>query len=84
MVESSQLTEGKKEKDNAETARTQRFRREDGEAGQGGRPKFMVHGTAFLMTCQGISYIVLIRMARLERKLIRGMGMHGNLAHGNG
>gem|GEM_PF-6660263 len=68
-----------KEKDNAEALRTQRFRREGRleeedagsgrgrvskrEAGSGWKPKFTEYGTASLMTCQVIYYVVMIRMA---------------------
>jgi hypothetical protein len=52
------------EKGNAETLSVGRGRVPKWEAETGWKPKFTVHGTAFLITCQGIPYVVMIRIAR--------------------
>lgn len=72
-AERLQATEREEEKDNAETRRAQRLRREEGGAGKGRVPKwegrrgwkakFTEHYTAFVMPCQVISYVVMIRTA---------------------
>ena len=53
--------EGKAEEQNASAGRG---RVAKWEAGSGWKPKFTVYGTAFLMTCKVISYVVMIRIAR--------------------
>ena len=72
-------------KDNAETLRAQRFRGEDGDAGRGWKARFTVYVTA---TRDNLSKYFLCSNdpngARMEPKLIRGMGMDGNLVRGNG
>src|SRR5580704_5693039 len=76
---------GEKEKDNAETPRAQRFRREDGDAGRGWKPMFTVDVTA---TRDNLSRYLLCSNdsngRRRGPKLIRGMGMDGNLVRGIG
>jgi hypothetical protein len=74
-----------KGKDNAETLRAQRFRREEGDAGRGWKATFTVYVTATLdnlsryFLCSNDSNGVW-----MGRKWIRGMGMGGNLVRGNG
>jgi hypothetical protein len=62
-AESSQHIDGKKEKDNLETLSTERGRVPKWEAEAGWKPKFTVYDTAFLISCQVISYVVMIRIA---------------------
>ena len=72
------------EKDNAETRRAQRFRKEDGDAGRGWRPMFTMYITA---NFDGLSsYFLCSNDSNRQHtacKLIKGMGMHGNLVREN-
>jgi hypothetical protein len=73
------------EKDNAETLRTQRFRREEGDVGRGCKAMFTVYVTASRDNLS--SYLLYSNDSNgvyMVRKLIRGMGMHGNLVRENG
>jgi hypothetical protein len=75
--------EGKK--DNAETRRAQRFRGEEGGVGRGWKSMLTVHVTA---SRDNLSRYFLCSNdsndGRVGRKLVRGMGMRGNLVRGNG
>jgi hypothetical protein len=55
----------KEEGDNAETQSAQRLRREERGAGRGWKAKFTENFTALVITCQGISNIVMIQTACL-------------------
>jgi hypothetical protein len=68
-----------RKKNNAETLRAQRSRREDGDAWRGWKAMFTVHVTA---TRDNLSRYLLCSNdsngVGIGRKLLRGMGMDGN------
>jgi hypothetical protein len=80
-----EVREKEQEKDNAETRRAQRLRREEGDAGQGWKAAFTVYGTA---SRDNLSRSFLCSNdsngLRMACKLIRGLGMGGNLVLENG
>lgn len=81
----SEEGEQEQEKDNAETRRAQRFRGEEGDAGRGWKATFTVYVTAGRDDLS--SYFLCSNdsngLDRL-RKLMRGLGMCGNLVVENG
>jgi hypothetical protein len=84
-IEVTKSKSKEEEKDNAETRRAQRFRREDGDAGRGWKAMFTVHVTpgrddlSSYFLCSNDSNGV-----RSGRKFIRGLGMRGDLTFENG
>lgn len=81
---SSQPTTQKKEKDNAETQGPRKLRREDRSAGRGWKSVFTMHVTAIRDNLsRSFLYSNDSNGVRVGRKLIREMGMHGNMVREN-